>query len=103
MSILFVCILLITNHMNEAIGYWTARLKIKNPGAEKMKEMYKNRTEMIREILEEMNIKDTGIFRTEKTKREKFFNKAKEKTGLTSEDRILKISRFELKKKNLKS
>ena len=93
----------ISKKSHEAIGYWLASSEKKNPGAERMKELSKNRTIIIRKILEEMNIKNTGIFRTEKIKREKFFTTAKEKTGLVSEDRILKISRIELKKKNLKS
>jgi hypothetical protein len=94
---------ILTEATNRAIGRWLEMLERKNPGAEAMKERHKNNAKAISEILEAMKINDTGIFRTDKTKRELFFNKAKEKTSLTSEDRIFRLLRGELKKKKTKS
>lgn len=88
---------------NKAIGYWTAMQKIRNPGAEAMKKKNKDNIKALKQLLEEMRINDTAVFRSDKTKRELFVNKAKEKTSLTSEDRIFRLSRAELKKKKTKS
>jgi len=86
-----------------AIGYWTTKGNIKNAGAEAMKERRKKNVKAISEILEAMKINDTSIFRADKDKRKKFFNQVKEKTDLTSEDRIFRLSREHIKKKKSKS
>ncbi len=94
------CLALTT--INRALGYWMAKQASKNPGAEAMKKRYSNNNKVINELIEKMSISDTGIFRTDKDKRKIFFDQAKEKTSLTSEDRIFRITRDNLKKKKSK-
>lgn len=88
----------------ELIGYWTAKQEenVKNLGAEAMKKRKINNMKTISEIKEAMKINDPGIFRTNKILRKTFFDKAKEKTDLTSEDRIFRLLRDNLKKEKLK-
>lgn len=94
---------ILTEATNRAIAYLAAKQEKKNPGAEAMKKRHNKNVQAISELLENMKINDTGIFRADKTKRELFFNKAKETTSLTSEDRIFRLLRADLKKKKSKS
>jgi hypothetical protein len=79
----------------ELIGYWTAKIekRRKNPGAVAMKKRGEKNTKVIDDILKDLRIENTSIFRKDKKLREIFFSMAKEKTDCTSEDRILKIAR----------
>lgn len=91
----------LTKTVNRAIGYWTAKMekREKNPGADAMKERGKKNAKSVREIIEQLNITSTGDFRKNKKLRDEFFSMAKKMTDCTSEDRLLKIARNNLKGK----
>lgn len=103
MKTIINCDCLALTTINRALGYCMTEQARKNPGAEAMKKQYRNNYKVINQLIETMKINDTGIFRTDKDKRKKFFDLAKEKTTLTSEDRIFRITRDNLKKKKSKS
>lgn len=79
----------------ELIGYWTAKMEKRgnNPGAEAMKKRGERNAKAIKDIVANLKINNTGIFRKDKRLREQFFSLAKEMTDCTSEDRLLKIAR----------
>lgn len=79
----------------ELRGYWTAKMEARgnNPGADAMKKRGEKNTKAIKDVLAELKIDNTGIFRHDKILREQFFSMAKQMADCTSEDRILKIAR----------
>jgi hypothetical protein len=87
----------------EEIGYWKAKLeeKMRNQkgGANTKKRLGAKNKEAIGIIINELRIKSFTLFKKDKKLRNLFFEKVKEKTGLTSENRIFVIGRECIKEK----
>jgi hypothetical protein len=77
------------------IGYWTAKEESRknNPGGLAMKNRGEKNKDIIKTLLEDLEIKSLKVFRTNKTLRNKFYDMAKQLTDCDSEDRISKIAR----------